>query len=103
MLKHGHTELVTRMSAVAATASERLVPQPLRGVVDRTLVDVVCATNGGIVPVAEQLRVDIPALDAWRTVGVPTEFRGKLTAMAMLPPMPALPNLPSLPGRRVAA
>lgn len=103
MLKQGHTELVTRMSAVAATASERLVPQPLRGMVDRTLVEVVCVTNGGVVPVAEQLRVDVPAVDAWRTLGVPTEFRGKLTAMAMLPPMPTFPSLPGLHGRRVAA
>lgn len=103
MLRQGHMELITKMSAAAATASERLVPQPILGLVDRTLVDVVCVTNGGIAPVADELRVDIPAVDAWRSLGIPTEYRGKLTAMAMLPPMPTLPGLPTLPGRWVAA
>lgn len=90
-------ELVTRMSDFAATASERLVPKPVLDMVDRTLVDVVCVTHGGLVPVAERLRVDVPAVDAWRSLGVPTEFRSRLTAMAMRPP------LPPIPGRRLAA
>ena len=90
-------ELVTKVSDIAANASERLVPKPFRDMVDRTLVDVACVTHGGLVPVAHELRVDVPALDAWRSMGIPVEFRGRLTAMAMLPPMP------TLPGRRVAA
>lgn len=103
MIRHGHTEIVTRMSQAAASASERLVPQPFRGVVDRTLIDVVCVANGGVAPVAEDLRVDVPALDAWRSLGVPTEFRGRLTAMAIWPPRPSFPALASLPARRNVA
>ena len=77
--------LVTKMSEAAATASERLVPRPLRGVVDRTLVDVACAANGGIGEVARGLHVDVPAVDAWRAVGVPPEFRARLHAMTVWP------------------
>ena len=49
------TNLVGMMSEVAASASERLVPRPFRGMVDRTLVDVACAAGGGLAPVAEHL------------------------------------------------
>ena len=77
--------LVTKMSEAAATASERLVPRPLRGVVDRTLVDVACAATGGIGEVARGLQVDVPAVDAWRAVGVPQEFRAQLHVMTVWP------------------
>lgn len=80
--------LVGMMSEVAASASERLVPRPFRGMVDRTLVDVACAAGGGLAPVAQHLRVDVPAVDAWRQVGVPQEFRARLTAIAMRPSLP---------------
>ena len=78
------TETVT---GAAATASDRLVPGPLKGVVDRTLVDVACATSGGVGGVARSLMVDVPAVDAWRSTGVPPEFRGRLTAMTVWPPL----------------
>ena len=78
--------LVDKVSEAAAAASDR-VPQPFRGVMDRTLVDVACATTGGIGQVARDLRVDVPAVDAWRTVGVPREFRARLTALTMRPPL----------------
>ena len=105
-MRNKQMELVTRMSDLAASASGWLVPKTVRDVVDRTLVDVACVTHGGLPPLAAQLGVDVPALDAWRSLGVPNEFRGRLTAMAMWPPMPSLPALPtlgSLPGRRLAA
>lgn len=76
------------VSEVAASASELLVPRPLRSVVDRTLVDLASAAHGGVAPVASTLRVDVPAVDAWRTVGVPAEFRARLTALAMRPTRP---------------
>ena len=82
------TNLVEMLSEVAASASERLVPRQFRGMVDRTLVDVACAAGGGLAPVAEHLRVDVPAVDAWRQVGVPQEFRARLTAIAMRPSLP---------------
>lgn len=82
---HGVMDLVGKMSEVAASASELLVPGPLRGVVDRTLVDVACVAGGGVGPVARHLHVDVPAVDAWRSVGVPAEFRARLTAIAMRP------------------
>lgn len=86
--------IVSRMSEAAAAASDR-VPPPFRSVVDRTLVDVACATTGGIRHVARDLQVDVPAVDAWRATGVPREFRARLTAMTVLPPL--------RPGRCTAA
>lgn len=86
---HDPMNLVGMMSEVAASASELLVPRPLRGVVDRTLVDVACVAGGGVAPVAEHLRVDVPAVDAWRQVGVPVEFRARLTAIALRPTFPS--------------
>lgn len=100
---HKQLPLVTKMTDLAASASEHLVPRPVRNMVDRTLVDVACVTHGGVVPVARHLRVDVPAVHAWRSLGVPNEFRGRLTAMAVWPPMRALPSLPARPGRRLAA
>lgn len=87
---HDPMDLIGMMSEVAATASDRLVPRPLRGVVDRTLVDVACVAGGGVAPVADHLRVDVPAVDAWRQIGVPQEFRARLTAIAMRPSLPGL-------------
>ncbi len=87
---HDPMKLVGMMSEVAASASERFVPRPLRCVVDRTLVDMACVSGGGVMPVAEHLRVDIPAVDAWRQAGVPAEFRARLTAIAMRPTLPGL-------------
>lgn len=86
--------LVCLVSRAAASASEKYVPRPVRNVLDRTLVDLACATSGGLDSVAGELYVDIPAVDAWRKVGVPTEFRARLTAMTMRPP--------TLPNRRAA-
>ncbi len=83
--QHDPMDLVGMMSEVAASASERLVPRPLRCVVDRTLVEVALVAGGGMAPVAEHLRVDAPAVDAWRQIGVPPEFRARLTAIAMRP------------------
>ncbi len=82
---HEVHDLVNRVTEAAFSASGALVPQPFRGVFDRTLVDVAIATAGGVVPIAEDLRVDPPAVDAWRSVGVPNEFRGRLTRLAMRP------------------
>ena len=79
--------LFDRMTDAAATVSAHLVPGPLRWVVDRTIVDVACATSGGVGEVARTLQVDVPAVDAWRSLGVPTEFRGRLTAMTVWPPL----------------
>ncbi|MDE0801944.1 MAG: hypothetical protein OSA99_01350 [Acidimicrobiales bacterium] len=87
---HAPRDLVGRMSEVAASASELLLHGPIRGVVDRTLVEVACVKGGGLAPVAENLRVDVPAVDAWRSVGVPPEFRGRLTAIAMRPSLPPI-------------
>lgn len=86
-------ELVNRMSDAAASASEALVPRPIRLVVDRTLIDAACASRGGVVPVAARLQVDVPAVDAWRSLGVPATFRPRLAAMIVTP---------DLPGRRAA-
>ena len=88
--------LVTRVTTVAASASERLTPRPLRPVVDRTLVDVACATSGGVTGVARTLAVDAPAVDAWRTVGIPQEFRVRLTAMTWLRPFRSVVHRPCL-------
>lgn len=79
------TSLAHRLSDVAAAEFERFVPRPVRGVVDRTLVDVACATRRGIVAVAGELQVDVPAVDAWRRAGVPAPFRARLAAMALRP------------------
>ena len=87
---HESMDLVGMMSEVAASASERLVPRPFRGMVDRTLVEVACVAGGGVAPVAEHLRVDVPAVDAWRQAGVPQEFRARLTAIAMRPTFPGI-------------
>lgn len=78
------TMFVTRMSEAAAAASGRC-PRPLRTVVDRTLVDVACIASGGLDEVARNLRVDVPAVDAWRDLGVPGEFRAQLHAMSVWP------------------
>lgn len=102
-MMHKQRALVTKMTDLATTASEHLVPRQVRNMLDRTLVDVACLTHGGLVPVARQLQVDVPAVDAWRSLGVPSEFRGRLTAMAVWPPMPALPTFPARDGRRLAA
>lgn len=84
-------DLVDRMSHVAASASERFVPRPVQRVVDRTLVDMACVNARGVASVARSLQVDVPAVDAWRRLGVPTEMRGRLTAVAMRPSLPARP------------
>lgn len=78
--------LVLRVSGMASAASEALVPRPIRVAVDRTLVDAACATHGGPVTVADRLGVDVPAVDAWRSIGVPAEFRPRLAAVIALPP-----------------
>lgn len=91
-VQHDPMDLFGMMSEVAASASERFVPRPLRPVLDRTLVDVACLSGGGVAPVAEHLRVDVPAVDAWRHLGVPSEFRARLTAIAMRPAFPGLPR-----------
>lgn len=88
--QHAPMDLVERMSEVAASASEMFLHGPIRGVVDRTLVEVACVAGGGVAPVAEHLRVDIPAVDAWRSVGVPAEFRARLTAIALRPSLPVI-------------
>lgn len=80
-------DLVGRMSQMAASASERLVPRPVRTVMDRTLVDMACVNAGGLTSVARSLQVDVPAVDAWRRLGVPAELRGRLTAVAVRPTM----------------
>ncbi len=79
------TSLSRQLSDVAAAEFERFVPRPVRSVIDRTLVDVACANQHGILSVADQLHVDVPAVDAWRRIGVPAPFRTRLAAMAMLP------------------
>lgn len=78
-------EMVHRMSEVAVGASELLVPKPIRVAVDRTLVDTACVTRGGVGAVADRLQVDVPAVDAWRSLGVPTEFRLRVAALAIIP------------------
>lgn len=83
--QHDPMDLVGRVSELAARTSELFVPGPLRGVVDRTLVDMARAAGGGVGPVAEDLWVDVPAVEAWRRMGVPPEFRARLTAIAMRP------------------
>lgn len=82
---HGLVHWVTE---AAFSASGAFIPTPIRGVIDRTLVDVACAGAGGVVSVAESLQVDAPAVDAWRSIGVPNEFRGRLTRLAVRPPAP---------------
>ncbi len=88
MSKNEPRALVGIVSEAAASASERLIPPAFRGVLDRTLVDVACVTSGGVAAVARELTVDVPAVDAWRAIGVPTEFRGRLTALAVWPSRP---------------
>lgn len=77
--------LTRQLSDVAAAEFERFVPRPVRGVIDRTLVDAACTVHGGVVAVAHDLRVDVPAVDAWRRIGVPAPFRARLATMAMTP------------------
>lgn len=84
--------LVTLMSEVAASASERLVPRQLRPIMDRTLVDMACAASGGATGVAGELGVDVPAVDAWRSLGVPAEFRARLTTMTVWQPLRSTPS-----------
>lgn len=86
-------ELVHRMSGAASSVTDAVLPRPIRTAVDRTLVDAACATRGGVVPVANRLGVDPPAVDAWRSLGVPPELRSRLAALAIVP---------ELPGRRAA-
>lgn len=86
-------ELVHRMSGAASSVTDAVVPRPIRAAVDRTLVDAACAARGGVVPVAHRLGVDPPAVDAWRSFGVPPALRSRLAALAMMP---------ELPGRRAA-
>lgn len=86
-------ELVHRMSGAASSVSDAVVPRPIRTVVDRALVDAACANRGGVVGVARRLDVDPPAVDAWRSLGVPAELRSRLAALAVVP---------GLPGRRAA-
>lgn len=83
--KHDPMDLVTRMSEAAATASERFVPRSVRAVMDRTIVDMACVATGGIHAVARDLNVDVPAVNAWRSLGVPSEFRARVTAMTVWP------------------
>ena len=83
--RNATVDLMARMTEVAASASEHFVPKPVRDVMDRTLVEVACVTRGGLGTVARELMVDIPAVDAWKSFGVPPEFRGRLTAMALRP------------------
>ncbi len=86
-------ELVHRMSGAASSVSDAVVPRPIRALVDRALVDAACAARGGVVPVANRLGVDPPAVDAWRSLGVPPEVRSRLATLAWVP---------ELPGRRAA-
>lgn len=83
--------LVRRVSDLAATELERLVPSPVRSVVDRTLIDAACASRGGVTEVAQRLRVDAPAVDAWRFLGVPAPFRPRLAAIIVAPELPRRP------------
>lgn len=86
-------ELVHRVSGAASSVSDAVVPRPIRTIVDRTLVDAACTNRGGVVAVAHRLGVDPPAVDAWRSLGIPPELRSRLAALAMVP---------ELPGRRAA-
>lgn len=78
-------ELVHRMSGAASSVSDAVVPRPIRAIVDRALVDAACSSRGGVVPVASRLGVDPPAVDAWRSLGIPSELRSRLAALAMVP------------------
>lgn len=82
------TALTRHLSDAAACEFDRLVPRPVRSVIDRTLVDAACVTRRGIVAVADELQVDVPAVDAWRRIGIPGPFRPRLASMAMTPPAP---------------
>ena len=77
--------IARQLSDAASTEYERFVPRPVRGMLDRALVDTACMARRGIDTVAEELRVDVPAVDAWRRLGVPASFRPHLAAMVMLP------------------
>lgn len=79
------TSLSRQLSHAASSEYERVVPRPLRSVLDRALVDSACVTRRGIASVAEELRVDVPAVDEWRRRGVPTEFRRQLASMVVHP------------------
>lgn len=78
-------DLVHLVSGAAASASDALMPRPVRLIVDRTLVDAACVSRGGVVPVARRLGVDVPAVAAWRSMGIPAEFRSRLGALAVVP------------------
>lgn len=86
-------DLLHRVSGAASSASDALVPRPIRILVDRTLVDAACVSRGGVRPVACRLGVDPPAVAAWRSLGIPPEFRSRVAALAVVP---------ELPGRRAA-
>lgn len=77
-------ELVHRMSGAASSVSDAVVPRPIRTLVDRALVDAACTARGGVVPVAHRLGVDVPAVDAWRSLGVPPELRSRLAALTVV-------------------
>lgn len=81
-------DLVHRVSGFASSASEALVPRPIRDIVDRTLLDAACLSRGGVLPVANRLGVDPPAVAAWRSLGIPPEFRSRLATLAVVPDLP---------------
>ncbi len=88
-LQHSTNDLVHRMSVVASEASDLFVPRPVRAVVDRWFVDAACHTGGGVLGVADRMQVDPPAVDAWRTIGVPPSLRPRLAAIIVQPSPPA--------------
>ena len=81
-------DLVHRVSGFASSASEALVPRPIRDIVDRTLVGAACLSRGGVPTVASRLGVDPPAVAAWRSLGIPPEFRSRLATLAVVPDLP---------------
>lgn len=86
-------DLVHRVSGAASSATDALVPRPIRTIVDRALVDAACASRGGVRALACRLGVDPPAVAAWRSLGIPPELRSRVAALAVVP---------ELPGRRAA-
>lgn len=77
-------ELLCKVSSVASAATERILPPQLLSYVDRTLLDLACSARS-MHDVAESLQVDVPAVDAWRNAGVPSDFRGRLATLAFTP------------------
>ncbi len=77
--------LVQVVGDAASSATDALLPPTIRNAVDRTLVDVACFGNGGVTGVAERLQVDVPAVDAWRTLGVPAALRPRLATLVLAP------------------